>query len=209
MISVNFNGKGVVPSKVVCVGKNYRDHVKEMGDARPPAHPVIFLKPNSAIANNPAEITVPSSLGLLHHEIELCLMIGVTGKDIAAAAVGIDLTLREIQSKLKKAGHPWEISKAFDNSAILGRFMPVDCQDDLLALDIVLEVNCSVKQSANTGEMIFRPEQIIDHVSKYISLKEGDIIMCGTPSGVGPLKDGDEVSARIKGLPELKFKLKR
>lgn len=195
------------PSKIICVGRNFPDHVKEMGGSEMPSEPVIFIKPNSAIVFNPREVKIPKSFGLLHHEVELCLVID-DGK-IAGYAVGIDFTLRDRQTDAKKQGAPWTIAKGFDGAAVFGEFIKAQDIKDALSLDISLSVNGKVKQKGNTRDMIFHPQRIIEFVSQFMTIETGDILMCGTPSGVGEVHDKDKISANIKGLPRLEFTVRR
>lgn len=199
-----------VPSKVICVGRNYTDHIAEIGGAGRSSEPAIFIKPNSAIAFGVKQITVPREHGVLHHEVELCFVVGQGAKGlIAGYAVGVDLTLREMQAEAKKEGLPWTLAKGFDSSAPLGEFVPINQVEDPLALDISLKVNGKTRQKSNTKEMIFTAELILAYTSRFMNLGDGDVFMCGTPSGVGELNHGDHVLAEIKGLPALEFTVKR
>lgn len=207
-----------VPSKVICVGRNFADHAKEMGSSAQLEEPVIFLKPNSSIAFAPGSVFIPSSLGVLHHEVELCALIGRRGKSldaegvedaIAGYAVGIDFTLREVQAQAKGKGLPWTISKGFDSSCIVGRFVPSSEISDAEGLEMWLEVNGERRQAGNTGDMIFSPADIARYVSQYMTLERGDVIMCGTPAGVGEVGNGDRIAASIEGLPKLDFVVER
>ncbi len=215
MNSIKFKDISYLPSKIICVGKNYADHSKEMGDKSIPKEPVIFLKPNSALVQSPAKVDIPSSLGLLHHEVELCFLIGKVGKDVSiseaknhicAFSVGIDFTLREKQKSLKEKGHPWELAKGFDDSAVIGEFSDLN---EISDLQISLKINNDLKQNSNTNKMIFTPYKILSFISEYMTLKSGDIVMCGTPEGVGPVSNADEIEAEISGIPVLKFKVIR
>jgi len=218
MNSFSFNGRVVTPSKVVCVGRNYDDHVAEMGGTARPQAPVIFIKPNSSLAFNPKELVLPKSRGLVHHEVELCCLVGATVKDaapdaakkcIAAYAVGLDLTLRDVQAEAKKAGLPWTLAKGFDGSAVIGVFVSANDIQEPGALDIALSVNGALRQQSNTRHMIFTPWEILSYVSRSMTIEEGDILMCGTPAGVGPLEDGDRIEAMISGAPVLVVEIER
>jgi 2-keto-4-pentenoate hydratase/2-oxohepta-3-ene-1,7-dioic acid hydratase in catechol pathway len=208
MNKITCDGKSFTPSKLICVGKNYVDHIAEMGGGGRPEKPTIFIKPNSAIAFEIEELILPQGLGLVHHEVELCFVMGRNGQ-IAGYAVGLDLTLRNLQAKVKEQGMPWALAKGFDSSAPLGKFLPANQIDDPCALDISLSVNGKMRQQSNTREMIFSPQEILAYASKYMTIEEGDVFMCGTPSGVGELEDDDLVKAIILGLPELEFVVKR
>ncbi|GAB4306057.1 MAG: fumarylacetoacetate hydrolase family protein [Myxococcota bacterium] len=207
------------PSKVVCVGRNYREHKKEMGyKEEDEGEPTIFLKPNSAIAFCEPEIFVPESFGLLHHEVELCFVISRQCKNItpdealsyiAGWGIGLDLTLRDIQAKAKEERKPWSISKGFDNGAPVGKFVAAEKLPNVLSAAISLKVNGVEKQRGSADQMIFSPFVILSFVSKFITLQEGDLFMTGTPAGVGPIKDGDVFLAEIEGLPPLEGKIRR
>jgi 2-keto-4-pentenoate hydratase/2-oxohepta-3-ene-1,7-dioic acid hydratase in catechol pathway len=218
MNSFSFNGRVVTPGKIVCVGKNYDDHIAEMGGAPRPHAPVIFIKPNSALAFNPKELVIPKSLGFVHHEVELCCLVGATMKDaapdaakkcIAAYAVGLDLTLRDMQAEAKKAGLPWTLSKGFDGSAVIGEFVSAEDVPASQEFDISLSINGTIRQNSNTRHMIFAPWEILSYASHFMTIEEGDILMCGTPSGVGPLEDGDRIEATLSGAPVLVVEIKR
>ena len=211
-------GKAFAPSKVICVGKNFADHVREMGGGAPPTEPVIFIKPNSSIVSSPREVLIPESLGLLHHEVELCALVGEAAKDveesdagelIAGFAVGIDFTLRERQAAAKREGTPWSLAKGFDSAAVLGEFVPADEVSDAALLDMSLMLGETRRQSGNTRDMIFHPARIISYASSFMTIETGDVIMCGTPAGVGEVAGGDRVRAAITGLPELDFIVRR
>ena len=208
----------LVPTKVICVGRNFADHAKEMGDSVPPKEPVIFLKPNSAIAFSPDSVFIPEELGLLHHEVELCALVGQGGKGfdadgakdaIAGYAVGIDFTLREMQSEAKGGGRPWTISKGFDSACVVGRFLPRAEVGDIAGRAVSLSVNGDSRQRGNVSDMLFTPEDILLYVSRYMTVERGDVIMCGTPAGVGEVVDGDRIHAQVEGLPELDFAVYR
>ncbi len=205
-------------SKILCVGRNYAAHAEEMG-AAPPAEPILFFKPHTALAR-PAggDLHVPEDFGELHHEIELVFILGAGGRNVAreeggrlisGCGVGIDLTLREIQSAAKQARAPWAVSKGFDGSAPVGDFVTLDQGAAGLARRLHLEVNGETRQSGSSSAMIFSPGEIISHASRFFTLEAGDLIFTGTPPGVGPLLNGDRLSARIDGLPELSFTVKR
>jgi len=197
------------PSKIICVGKNYPDHVVEMGGRAMPETPAIFIKPNSALAFGMKVIDIPKKLGLLHHEVELCFVAGNGGRSIEGYAVGLDLTLRDMQEEAKKSGLPWTLAKGFDYSAPLGLFTPAQSVADPCNLDISLRVNGEVRQHSNTREMIFKPGDLLSYVSGYMTVEEGDVFMCGTPGGVGAVDDGDRLIAEVSGLHLLQIKVRR
>jgi len=207
-----------VPSKIICVGKNFAGHAREMGDSSSPQEPVIFIKPNSSISFAPETVSIPETLGLLHHEVELCALLGKGGRSlgteeaqdaIAGYGVGVDFTLRDLQTEAKGKGWPWSLSKGFDSACVLGRFRSSQEVDDADGLPIGLSVNDTLRQEGNTEEMLFSAPDIICFVSQFMTLERGDVIMCGTPAGVGEVRDGDRIYAIVEGLPELSFIVKR
>jgi len=218
MRQVWLDGEAYEPTKVVCVGRNFPDHVREMGGLASPTEPVIFIKPNSSIVSSPSELFIPQSLGLLHHEVELCALIGRTlvsaseeqaVEAVAGWAVGIDFTLREMQAAAKKAGEPWALAKGFDGSAVFGGFKSPREAPDPLSIELELSIGGKTRQHGDTRAMIFAPAAIISFVSRFMTLERGDIVMCGTPSGVGEVRDNDRILAEAKGLPRLEFLLRR
>ncbi len=197
--------------KIVCVGQNYRAHIKEMSSEEPP-EPVLFLKPFSSLIGDGEEIIIPAGIGSVHHEVELALIIGRDGKKIPAdkamqhvrsVAVFNDITARDLQTTARQAGLPWALSKGMDTFAPMGA--PVSRREvkDLHSLELELRVNGEFRQKGNTAQMIFPPEDLISFISRYMTLERGDVIATGTPSGVGPLKNGDLVEARIAGVGKL------
>jgi 2-keto-4-pentenoate hydratase/2-oxohepta-3-ene-1,7-dioic acid hydratase in catechol pathway len=202
--------------KIICIGVNYRQHAIEMG--RPfPQEPVVFLKPDSAIVKNNKPLFLPDFSENIHYESEVVIKISKLGKSIAAkyahryfdeVTVGIDVTARDLQSRLGKAGHPWALAKGFDGSAPLGKFIPVKEAGDVNNLDFRLEINGKIVQQSNTSDMIFGIGQIIEFVSKFFTLKTGDLIFTGTPSGVGPLNRGDNLVAWLADKKVLDFTVK-
>lgn len=216
--SVLLGGREVAVRKIICIGRNYAAHAKEMGAALP-AEPMLFLKPSTAVARpGGGDLFVPRAFGLLHHEIELAVLLGDGGKDLGAAAaprliagygVALDLTLRDLQAAAKKGGRPWSLSKGFDGAAPVGDFAPASAIGDVRNLALRLVVNGEVRQEGNTAAMIFPPEEILAYASRFMTLEAGDILLTGTPEGVGPLDDGDEVVASIGGLPGLWCTLRR
>ena len=199
--------------KIICVGLNYRKHAAEMG--RPlPQEPMIFLKPDSALLKKNKPFFLPDFSKNLQFEAEVVLRISKLGKGIAAKyanryydalTVGIDFTARDLQHRFSQAGHPWELSKTFDGSAPVGIFLPAEKLVNHADICFTLEVNGEVRQEGNTSDLIFGFPEIIEYVSKYYTLKTGDLIFTGTPSGVGPVKKGDNLVARIGGEAVLDF----
>lgn len=199
--------------KIICVGLNYRKHAAEMG--RPlPQEPMIFLKPDSALLKKNKPFFIPDFSNNLQFEAEVVLRISKLGKGIAARyanryydaiTVGIDFTARDLQNKFSQSGHPWELSKTFDGSAPVGNFIPVEKFPDHSDISFGLEVNGETRQEGNTSDLIFSFAEIIAYVSRFYTLKTGDFIFTGTPSGVGPVKKGDNLVARLAGETVLDF----
>jgi 5-carboxymethyl-2-hydroxymuconate isomerase len=197
--------------KIVCVGRNYVEHAKELGNDVP-EKPVIFLKPTSAIIFSGDKILHPTFSTDMHHETELVLLIGKTIKDadekeadeaILAYGVGLDMTLRDIQTVLKKKGHPWTIAKGFDTSAVLSEFVSKENYNLTLNEEIILNVNNTEKQHEKLNKMIFNPVQIVEYISSLLTLDEGDLIFTGTPAGVSKVERGDKLYAEITGIASL------
>ena len=181
MKTVLYNGKKITPSKIICVGRNYVNHIKELNNEIP-EEMVLFIKPNSSITD-----TLLSYSGeTLHYESELSLMY--LDGEFKAAAFGLDLTKRELQSRLKGKGLPWEKAKAFDGAALFSPFVSADCSLDL---SLVLKINGTIIQASDEEHMIYKPDAILKEIKNYFTLNDGDIVMTGTPSGVGTISKGD------------------
>ncbi len=185
--------------RIFCIGRNYADHAKEMGEA---AEAIFFTKPASAIATAPT-LPYPGETGDLHHEVELVLALGASG-EIVACGTGVDLTKRDLQARLKAKGAPWEIAKGFDQSAPMGtlRLGPPPASGA-----ITLAVNGTTRQSGDVNQMILPPAALLDQLARYFTLQPGDLVFTGTPAGVSALLPGDTVSAHVDGLPPLDFTL--
>jgi 2-keto-4-pentenoate hydratase/2-oxohepta-3-ene-1,7-dioic acid hydratase in catechol pathway len=188
--------------KIFCVGRNYAEHAKELGNAIPEA-PVIFMKPDTALLAPGAKFEYPSFTSDLHYEIELVLRIGKTAKNIPAAnalscvdaiTVGIDFTARDVQADLKAKGLPWEKAKAWDNSAIVGEWKPFNAEAAGPDILFSLTKNGQTAQSGTTQDMIYSFETLLEHISGYFTLSPGDLIYTGTPAGVGPCLPGDTLT---------------
>ena len=186
--------------KIICIGRNYVDHAKELNNPVP-KNPLVFMKPPSALLINNKPFYYPEFTEDLHHELEVVLKIGKNGRHVqrefaadycTEIALGIDFTARDVQSRLKAKGHPWEIAKGFDGSAVLSSFVPMD-KVNRSAIEFHLSKNGETVQHGNTKDLIFSFEDIIMYVSKYFKLQMGDLIYTGTPAGVGPVKIGDEL----------------
>ncbi len=206
------DGTNFTPSKILAVGLNYAQHIEEMRSKRT-AEPVIFLKPNSALASLQEPVRIPTQYGAVHHEIELCVLITKEAFQIseqeATHSIGgyglaLDLTLRDIQKKAKERGHPWAIAKGFKGACPVSPFVPADQVADSQNLELTLKVNGQVRQNGNTRQMLFRIPELIAYVSRFFPLEPGDLLLTGTPSGVGPLLPGDSIEARIESVAEIK-----
>ena len=206
------SGPDLPIGKILCIGRNYTDHIKELGNATPEA-PVIFIKPASSVIGEGEAIVIPPYSRDCHYEVELALLIGRKGKDIpvdramesiAGYGVGIDLTLRDVQSELKKKGLPWEIAKGFDTACPLSAFVEASGVADPQNLRIRMTVNGEVRQDGNTSMMIHRIPAIISHMSGRFTLEPGDVILTGTPAGVGRIVSGDQLTAEIPGVATLR-----
>lgn len=209
--------------KILAVGMNYRKHLLELNNPEP-VEPVIFMKPDSALLMAPASkgranqpFFLPDFSNEIHHETELVIKISKLGKSIESkyahryyeeVTVGLDLTARDVQSRLRKAGLPWEISKGFDGSAVLGDFVTLSDLGDIQNLDLQLNINGSTVQKGCTSDMIFAVDKIIEHVSRFFTLKTGDLIFTGTPAGVGPLHIEDHLEAYLAGRKLLDLRIK-
>jgi len=186
--------------KVVCVGRNYAAHAKELGHAVPET-PILFLKPATALASLQPSFSIPSGRGSCHHETEISLLIGRTLSGhvdaaearvaIAGITLGLDLTLRDVQNQLKQQGHPWEMAKAFDGAAPMGSFMPLSAEASLTELSLSLSVNGELRQQGRSADMITGIVPLLQFIAQYFTLQPGDVVMTGTPEGVAALQAGD------------------
>jgi uncharacterized protein (TIGR00369 family) len=207
-VVVRGTGELLRVGKIVAVGRNYADHVAEMGGKRG-APPVFFLKPSSALASGGEALAVPTSAGEVHHEVELVVVMGEDAESIEPEraldhvlgyAVGIDLTLRDLQNQAKQRGEPWSLAKGFDGSAPVSLVAPRDEIGDPSGLDISLDVNGERRQDGNTAQMLHGVDELIAHVSRWMTLERGDLLFTGTPAGVGPVQPGDKIEARIERI---------
>jgi fumarylpyruvate hydrolase len=197
---------------IYCVGRNYAEHAREMGHDPDREPPFFFMKPADAIVQNGATITYPQMTKDLHHEIEMIVAIGKGGSDIPedkalehvfGYGVGLDMTRRDLQWEAKKMGRPWEMGKAFDNSAPCTALKTVAMVGHPAKGAIWLKVHGELKQKGDLAEMIWNVPETISYLSKLITLRPGDIIMSGTPAGVGPVKAGDKLEGHVDGVGEL------
>ena len=205
-------GTVLSPSKIIGIGRNYSEHIKEMAAERT-REPVLFLKPNSALCDIEEPLPLLQDHGQIHHEIELAVCFSKSGSDIprseamdyvAGYGLALDLTLRDIQTKAKKAGLPWAVAKGFDHACPVSDFISKEKVDDVHNLELKLEINGFIRQQGNTAQMLFKLPELIAYVSKFFRIEEGDLLLTGTPSGVGPLLPGDEIQAFIEKIADIK-----
>lgn len=203
--------------KIICIGRNYVAHARELNNEIPD-EPVFFMKPDSSLLRNNDPFYIPEWTKDVHHEIELVLKINRIGKNIEKRfaqryydeiGLGIDFTARDVQYKLKEKGLPWEKSKAFDQAAVIGgEFMDKTVFSDSKNISFNLKINGVIVQNGNSNLMIFSFEDIISYVSKYVTLKIGDLIYTGTPAGVGPIKIGDHLEGFLEDKKLFDFMVK-
>ncbi|MEO8795161.1 MAG: fumarylacetoacetate hydrolase family protein [Daejeonella sp.] len=202
--------------KVIAIGRNYAEHAKELNNAVPTV-PVIFLKPDTAVLKDNKPFYHPEFSTDIHHEIELVLKISKEGKHISEKhaanyfeeiGLGVDFTARDIQQKHKEKGLPWELAKAFDNSAPISSFVPKSQFADLKNIRFHLDVNDKTVQAGNTSDLLFSFDYIISFVSKYFTLKKGDLIFTGTPQGVGKINIGDHLAGYLEDVKLLDFDIR-
>jgi acylpyruvate hydrolase len=199
--------------KVICIGRNYSEHAKELNNPLP-EEPVFFLKPDTSVVKDNAPFYHPEFSNDIHHEVELVLRVSKAGKHIGEAfalnyidaiSVGIDFTARDIQQKCKEKGLPWEKAKAFDGSAPVGTFIPFVADKEY---DFSLKINGELRQSGNSCDMLFSFRKIIAYVSQFVTLKTGDLIFTGTPAGVSRVAIGDKLEAILDQQSLLSFEIK-
>ena len=204
--------------KIIAVGMNYVQHNKELGHTQENREPVIFMKPDSAILKDGKPFFVPDFSHEVHYETEVVVRICRLGKNIAprfahryydAVTVGIDFTARDLQRKFREAGNPWELCKGFDNSAAIGTFISLEqAGGDLQNLDFHLDIDGCEVQRGNTADMLFKIDDIIAYVSRFMTLKIGDLLFTGTPAGVGPVSVGQHLQGYLGGEKLLDFHIR-
>ena len=191
--------------KIFAIGQNYAEHNKEL-NSKNPTEPVVFMKPDTAILKNNKPFFIPDFSQDLHYETELIVRFNRIGKNIdskfsqryfAEIGLGVDFTARDLQRKLKAEGKPWEVCKAFDNSAVIGNFMHVDELPDIQNIEFHLDINGKTVQNGNSKDMIFPISELVAYVSRFFTIKIGDILFTGTPVGVGPVSIGDHLEGYI------------
>ena len=202
--------------KIICIGRNYIDHAKELNNPVP-EKPVFFMKPDTALLLKHNPFFYPDFSNEIHYETELVVKIDRNGRNIEEKfahkyyneiGIGIDFTARDLQAEAKKKGLPWEIAKAFDQSAPLGNFVPKSRFEDLSNINFSLKINGELRQQGNSKDMIFTFDAIIAYVSRFVTLRTGDLIFTGTPQGVGPTKIDDYFEAFIEEEKLLAFNVK-
>ncbi|WP_274475950.1 fumarylacetoacetate hydrolase family protein [Mangrovimonas aestuarii] len=191
--------------KLICIGRNYTEHIDELGNEKP-TEPVIFIKPDTAILLKKQPFFIPDFSDDVHHEVEVLVKINRVGKYIdrkfahkyySEIGLGIDFTARDLQQELKSKGLPWERAKSFDGAAVVGKWLPKEELGDLNDLSFSLKKNEEIVQQGNTSHMLWKIDEIIEYVSKYFTLKIGDIIFTGTPAGVGKVSANDRLMGYI------------
>lgn len=214
-IEITGENRRIPVGKIVCVGRNYSEHIRELGNETP-EQAILFMKPASSIIHNGEQIVIPDYSHDCHHEVELAVLIGRTAKGIceeeaygyiAGYGVAIDLTLRDVQSRLKTKGLPWEMAKAFDTSCPLSSFTPASQVSNPQHLRLRLSVNGQLRQDASTALMIRPIPQLLREIAAIFTLEPGDIVLTGTPAGVGPLVSGDRVRAEIERVGTLEVRV--
>ena len=202
--------------KIICIGRNYADHISELNNERPD-EPVIFMKPDTAILPKKTPFVIPEFSKDVHHEVEVLVKICKVGKYISPKfahkyydeiGLGIDFTARDLQSMLKEKGLPWEKSKAFDHSAIIGDFLPKNNYTSLENLNFELRKNSEIVQKGSTSMMLWNIDEIVSYVSQFFTLKKGDIIFTGTPKGVASVKENDVLEGFLEGKQMFKIQVK-
>lgn len=191
--------------KIFAIGQNYVEHNKEL-NSKNPTEPVVFMKPDTSLLKNNKPFYIPDFTKECHYETELILKFNRLGKNIdsifsnryyAEIGLGIDFTARDLQRKLKAEGKPWEISKAFDNSAVIGNFLPVSELGDIQKIKFRLDLNGKTVQQGNSSDMIFQINELVSYVSRFFTIKIGDLLFTGTPVGVGAVSVGDRLEGYI------------
>ena len=206
--SITVGERVIKPCRIFCIGENYTEHIRELGgfdstlQSKNESQPVVFMKPVTSIVSLGESIHTPTHGNVLHHEVEVVVLLNGGGKNIliedslsciAGVTLGLDITLRDVQAEVKKKGHPWELSKSFDQSSPLGLMRSYDDSFDLFDIPFACFVNEEKRQEGNTKDMIFSIPQIISFLSTVWKLMPGDLIYTGTPSGIGIIKSRDEI----------------
>lgn len=202
--------------KIICVGRNYEEHAKELKNPLP-AEPIIFMKPDTALLRENKPFYLPDFAKSFHYEVELVIKISKMGKNIEPKfanryyeeiGLGVDFTARDLQYELREKGLPWELAKGFDNSAVISDFLPKTDFENLENINFSLLLNNEVKQQGTSSDMISSIDEIVSYVSKFFTLKIGDLIYTGTPAGVGEVKIGDRLKGYIENREMFDFEIK-
>ena len=202
--------------KIICIGRNYTEHIKELANERP-KEPVVFIKPDSSVLPREQDFYIPDFTKNVHYEVEVLVKICKVGKHIDERfaykyydeiGLGIDFTARDLQSELKEKGLPWEKAKGFDGSAVIGKWLPKSNFKDLNNLNFSLIRNSTMVQEGNTSFMLWKIDELIAYVSKFFTLKKGDVLFTGTPAGVGKITTNDYLSGKLEGQELFSVKIK-
>ena len=202
--------------KIICIGRNYVDHIEELANRRP-QEPVVFIKPDSAVLPKQQDFYIPEFSSDVHYEVEVLVKINKVGKHIAPefahkyydeVGLGIDFTARDLQGRLKEKGLPWEKAKGFDGSAVIGKWFPKSKFNNINNLNFSLLKNGETVQKGNTAQMLWKIDELISYVSKYFMLKKGDVIFTGTPAGVGRISANDYLSGVLENEEVFSVKIK-
>ncbi|GAB5475302.1 MAG: fumarylacetoacetate hydrolase family protein [Maribacter sp.] len=202
--------------KLICIGRNYTEHIEELANERP-EEPVVFIKPDSSVLPKEQDFYIPEFSKEVHYEVEVLVKIKKVGKHIDEKfahtyydeiGLGIDFTARDLQSKLKEKGLPWEKAKGFDGAAVIGRWLPKNRFENTNNMDFSLLKNDTVVQKGNTAHMLWKIDELISYVSTYFMLKKGDIIFTGTPAGVGKIQANDYLTGILEAQEMFHLKIK-
>jgi 2-keto-4-pentenoate hydratase/2-oxohepta-3-ene-1,7-dioic acid hydratase in catechol pathway len=202
--------------KIICIGRNYAEHINELANERP-SDPVVFIKPDSAVLPKEHDFFIPDFTEEVHYEVEVLVKIKKVGKHIdpkfahtyyEEIGLGIDFTARDLQSKLKEKGLPWEKAKGFDGSAVIGKWLPKSAFKEVDRIEFSLLKNGETVQHGNTGHMLWKIDELLAYVSKFFTLKKGDVIFTGTPAGVGKIKPNDYLSGILEGQEMFSLKIR-
>lgn len=216
-LKIKNSNEEIAIQKIVCVGRNYAEHAKELGNEVPTEYPIIFLKPSSNVIYSGDKVVHPSYSNNLHYETELVLLIGEDVKNastpeqaeaaIMGYGVGFDMTLRDLQNQAREKGNPWTVAKCFDTSAVLSEFIQKeDYKIDMNEM-ITLRVNGQVRQNCALNQMLFPPAELVKYISSIMALEKGDLIYTGTPAGVGKVIKGDKLEAEISNIGRLETEI--
>ncbi|MGB5378688.1 fumarylacetoacetate hydrolase family protein [Muriicola sp.] len=202
--------------KIICIGRNYAEHIKELSNERP-KDPVVFIKPDSAVLPKEQDFYIPEFSQDIHYEVEVLVKIKKVGKHIDPKfahkyydeiGLGIDFTARDLQAELKEKGLPWEKAKGFDGAAVIGKWLPKTDFKDLKNLHFILTKNDEIVQQGDTADMLWSIDELIGYVSTFFTLKKGDVLFTGTPAGVGRVRPNDYLSGSLEGKELLRLKIK-